>query len=123
MYTLDTSTIIYFLTNKESVVNTIDKIFKESIFVYVPTIVRAELLSKSNLSDSEENSIKLFLKNTTKIILDDYIADLSAYVRREYKLKLPDAIIAATTIATGSVLVTGNERDFKKVKELKIIKV
>ena len=62
MYTLDTSTIIYFLTNKESVVNTIDKIFKESIFVYVPTIVRAELLSKSNLSDSEENSIKLFLK-------------------------------------------------------------
>ncbi len=111
------------MTNKESVVNTIDKIFKESIFVYVPTIVRAELLSKSNLSDSEENSIKLFLKNTTKIILDDYIADLSAYVRREYKLKLPDAIIAATTIATGSVLVTGNERDFKKVKELKIIKV
>ncbi|KKR78161.1 MAG: hypothetical protein UU24_C0041G0002 [Candidatus Nomurabacteria bacterium GW2011_GWA2_40_9] len=123
MYTLDTSAIIYFLTNKDLAVKTIEKIFAESLFVYVPTVVRAELLSKSALSLDEENAIKSFLKNTTKIILDDHIADMSAYIRREYKLKLPDAIIAATAIAMGSVLVTGNESDFKKVKELKIIKV
>lgn len=42
-------------------------------------------------------------------------------LRRERKIKTPDAIIAATAIAFGFTLVTNNEKDFKKIDGLSIV--
>lgn len=41
-------------------------------------------------------------------------------LRREYHLKLPDAIIAATALTKVATLVTA-DKDFRKLNELKII--
>lgn len=38
----------------------------------------------------------------------------------DYKIKLPDAIIAATALANNKILVTRNVDDFMKVKSLEI---
>lgn len=41
-------------------------------------------------------------------------------IRKSYKLKLPDAIIAASAIEADAVLVTA-DKEFSKIKELKLI--
>ncbi|MPZ78071.1 MAG: PIN domain-containing protein [Deltaproteobacteria bacterium] len=57
------------------------------------------------------------------IPIDSHIARLASFVRREYRLKVPDSLIAATAIFTGSALVTRNTQDFKKVTGLSLLKV
>jgi hypothetical protein len=47
------------------------------------------------------------------------IIDEAARVRKKYRLKLPDAIIAATAIWDSLTLITDNEKDFARIKELK----
>ena len=39
---------------------------------------------------------------------------------RDYKIKLPDAIIAATALNNDFVLVTRNEQDFINIKNIQI---
>ena len=41
-------------------------------------------------------------------------------IRNTYRLKLPDAIIAASALINNAILVTA-DNDFKKVKELELI--
>lgn len=42
-------------------------------------------------------------------------------LRRNKKIKTPDAIIAATALANGYTLITNNEKDFANIKGLKIL--
>jgi predicted nucleic acid-binding protein len=42
-------------------------------------------------------------------------------IRRSRKIKTPDAIIAATSLAHGYTLVTNNEKDFSNIEGLKMI--
>jgi predicted nucleic acid-binding protein len=53
--------------------------------------------------------------------LDGKVADVSIEIRKEYKTKLPDAIIAATAIVQGSILLSRNVSDFKNIKGLQVI--
>ncbi len=41
-------------------------------------------------------------------------------MRKDYRLKLPDAILAATAISNKSDLIT-NDKSFKKLQELTVI--
>jgi predicted nucleic acid-binding protein len=86
-----------------------------------PTIVIAEMLSCPKLTDEESMIIKGFVFNFEIILLDFSIAEIGGMLRSKYKIKLPDAIIAATTIYYILLYLTFNLRDFKKVKEIKII--
>jgi predicted nucleic acid-binding protein len=45
----------------------------------------------------------------------------TADIRREYKLKLPDAIIAATAIANSLTLITRNTKDFETITGLSLL--
>lgn len=49
------------------------------------------------------------------------IVDKSIAIRKSYKTKLPDAIIAGTSIVYDFVLVTRNNSDFKNIERLKLI--
>lgn len=42
-------------------------------------------------------------------------------IRQQYKTKLPDAIIAATALFYGFVLITHNSGDFKNIQGLSVI--
>ncbi|KKQ36015.1 MAG: hypothetical protein US50_C0001G0017 [Candidatus Nomurabacteria bacterium GW2011_GWB1_37_5] len=123
MYLLDTNSIIYFLTGDKNAVSLISELFLRNEIVYVPTIVRLELLSKPGLLRSEHSSIMDFLNSVREINLDTAIADLAAEIRRTYKLKVADSIIAATTLYTGSTLVTRNGRDFKNIQNFNILAI
>ncbi len=62
-----------------------------------------------------------FLLDTNAVVslLNGLITDISQ-IRMAYKLKLPDAIIAATSIANNASLITA-DKGFDKVKQLTIV--
>jgi predicted nucleic acid-binding protein len=53
-------------------------------------------------------------------ITPDVIAQCVA-LRKEKKIKTPDAIIAATALAYRYTIITNNEKDFANINGLKII--
>ncbi|MEY4538677.1 MAG: hypothetical protein RLZZ306_434, partial [Bacteroidota bacterium] len=51
----------------------------------------------------------------------DEIVEKTIEIRRIYKIKLPDALIAATAIVFDLTLVSRNDKDFTQIPELKYI--
>lgn len=48
------------------------------------------------------------------------LEDIAIHFRKEHKLKLGDAIIAATAFQHSATLVTNNTKDFKNISEIRI---
>jgi predicted nucleic acid-binding protein len=74
--------------------------------IYVSFITELELIGFKNITLKEE---------LTGSIREKYVE-----VRRKYHVKLADAIIAATAIASNIPLIT-SDKQFKTVKELKLV--
>jgi predicted nucleic acid-binding protein len=65
-----------------------------------------ELLAKPNISLNEEDLIRGFLAETIVIPLNEEVEKIAVEIRRNTKIKLPDCIVAATSIALGAILLT-----------------
>jgi predicted nucleic acid-binding protein len=68
-------------------------------------ISKIELLG-FNQSPTEERQARLFLSGLQELELTSQIAEQTIQIRKEYKIKLPDAAIAATAIIHQLELVT-----------------
>lgn len=121
MFTLDSDILIKFLNSDEIETSFIFNLLKSGDTIYVSTVSETEILSFKNLNAQEIGDINEFLKSFSLVVVDSNIAKIGGAIRRKYGLKTPDALIAATAIFTGSTLVTRNLKDFKKVKELKLL--
>jgi len=62
-----------------------------------------------------------FMNDATVINLTPAVVDQSIALRKLYKIRLPDAIIAATAMVNGLTLITRNIKDFEGIPGLKII--
>ena len=89
----------------------------------MPTIVVAEFLSFPLAGESDIYKFNLFLNEVEVLDFELPIAQMAGKIRREYKVGLADAAIAATALAYGASVVTRNAKDFKKVAGLKIISI
>ena len=58
------------------------------------------------------DTTRAFLNRFTVIPIGEPIAERAVKLRHERHLKLPDAIILATSLETGLLLVTRNSKDF-----------
>lgn len=59
-----------------------------------------------------------FIDMTNVLPLSDVVAQKTIELRKNHKIKLPDAIIAATVLAYNLTLITRNTSDFQKVAGL-----
>jgi predicted nucleic acid-binding protein len=67
----------------------------------------------------EDAKISLdFVDNSQVFALNENVVNTCIEIRKKYRIKVPDAIIAATSITNKFELVTRNVSDFKKIKEL-----
>ena len=73
-------------------------------------ITRMELLSYPGITTGEEERIRRFLDGVLVIPLSETIETTVIAMRRVVRLKLPDAIIAATALAIGATLITCDQR-------------
>lgn len=60
----------------------------------------------------EEAVLRAFLLNFECLPITMVVADRAAVIRREMRIKMPDAIILATAQVVGRELVTRNVKDF-----------
>ena len=123
MYTLDTNTIIYYLDSDERVLAVLRDVFERGETVYISTISELELFGFPRLSAEEADEIERVLQTVSIIPLDSRIARIAAGLRKNYGVKTLDSAIAATAIFTGTILLTRNIRDFKKIPNLRVEKV
>lgn len=65
--------------------------------------------------------IQEFIGESRVLDLSKEIISSCIAIRRNYSIKTPDAIIAATASVEDLVLITRNTRDFSKIKGLRIL--
>ena len=86
----------------------------------VSVITKIEALSWRSVIIQEELSVKSFISFSNVIDLSDTIVEKCIEIRRNRKVKTPDAIIAATAIINDFTLLT-SDSDFNNIPYLKII--
>ncbi len=109
-YLLDTNAIIY-LVNGRLASPLPDGKYSISV------ITEIELLSFPGLPEEEEQRIRDLLLVLDRVQLSDTVRDLTIRLRRKNRLKLPDAIIAASALAQQAILLT-NDQSFASIDGL-----
>ncbi len=82
--------------------------------VHYSVITRAELFAGATAT----GAVNTLLGPFREIGVDRPIAERAGDIRREGRVRLPDALIAATAIEEGLTLVTRNRRDFAGIRGL-----
>jgi len=60
----------------------------------------------------EEIKLRAFLRRFAVLEVDAEVAERAVALRRQYRMRLPDAIIWATALCASALLVSRNTRDF-----------
>jgi predicted nucleic acid-binding protein len=116
-YLIDTNVILDFMGRKlpSKSEDIISEIIDDQI--NLSAINKIELLGFSNV----EQVIIDLVSFSVIYHIDDEIIDKTIELRKKYKIKLPDTIIAATAIVNDFALISHNFRDFQKITELNFI--
>lgn len=120
-YLIDTNVISHLFADrlpqkgKEFVTSIINTDFIISVVVEIEALTYHDIPNKMTL-------IEEFINLATILQLDSPVTKKSIEIRRKYKkLKLGDAIIAATALIHDLTIITNNIKDFTNIKDLKII--
>jgi predicted nucleic acid-binding protein len=120
-YLLDTNILIYYFNDDPAVQPVFDEIQAgEKLAFYCP-ISWIELLCYPALTDTQANEIREFLRAINCISLTEAVLDCAAEIRRNYRVGLPDAAIAACALVENCVLVTRNINDFRRIDGLNLL--
>lgn len=98
---LDTNAVLYFLGGRLA-----EPLPDANYFVSV--ITEIELLSFPALTSEDEAEITSFLNDVTIVDLKFEIKKTAIDLRRQYRLKLPDALIVATAYCLKAQLFTND---------------
>jgi len=127
MYYLDTNTCIYFFNGThESIKKRIMGISPSEIAI--PSVVKAELLFgayKSKRKKANIEKIEQFLESFEIASFDDVMAYVYADIRYRMEMKGTligpnDLFIAAIVKFNDGILVTNNDKEFKRIEGLKV---
>lgn len=83
-------------------------------------ITKIEALGFQEITKDEIKAISKMLDTGELVYIDSDIAQRTISLRQKYRIKTPDAIIAATAMAKNSELWTANTSDFSKIEDLKL---
>lgn len=83
-------------------------------------IIRIEVIGWRNLPDHDKLLFDKFFANVIMLPLSKDIYDETIELRQNYKIRMADALIAATALCHDLELWTANLADFKPVKELRV---
>ena len=107
---LDSNIIIY-ISKREIPLSFLDQ-FDEH---YISIITYIEVLGYQFRDPKEEEFIREMLGVFSILYIDQTIANMAIKIRKEIRIKLPDAIIAATAKVSNLYLATRNIDDFKNI--------
>lgn len=118
---LDTNVLIYNLQGalsadvKASVRQAMDA--KQA---FISVITRIEVLGWKGYNDTTLQQMGQLLSKLAEIPLTEAVVQDTIRIRKQFGLKLPDAVIAASGTVQRIALLTGNVDDFKRVADLQV---
>ena len=120
-YLIDTNIAIEYIgdTLPEKALYFLDSIFDSQF--YISVINKIELLGFSSITKEEELKFTELINAAEIIELNENIVTSTINIRKTYKTKLPDAIIAASALFNNLTLITRNTKDFNKIEGLDIL--
>lgn len=77
-------------------------------FYFASVITEMELLSYPSLDATVEHDIRGFLSEITVVGLTNVVKENAIFIRRQYGLKLPDAIVVGTAVVLDADLLTND---------------
>lgn len=121
-FLIDTNILIYL--SKGEFPGSIDdqwllQLFKDSFQISI--ITKIEFLGWRKHTLETFKTAQTFLKHAVIHGLNESIADKTIHIRQSHKIRLPDAVIAATCLVQALTLVTINDKDFIGIKGLKVL--
>ena len=119
-YLIDTNAVIDYLGKK---ISSPGIKFMNDVIDRVPNVSVITKIEVIGFNAPEEHSQLLinFINDSTVLDLTGNIVDATIDIRKKFNVKLPDAIIAATAMIYGLVLISRNTNDFKNIQDLQLI--
>lgn len=118
-YFLDTNAIVALLQGNSPLL----QLLHNADWIGISIISQIEFLAFSGLSQGDIQVFQQFVQRVEVVSLtatDTLLIDQIIQLRQQYRLKLPDAIIAAMALQKNANLVT-MDREFAKVATLAVI--
>ncbi len=117
-FLIDTNILIYYFDDliPEDSEQLVDDIFVDSFNISI--ISKIEFLGWHKFSEEQHEKAVNFLSGATIFPLADATADMAIQIKRQKRMKLPDAAIAATCLINDLTLVTRNIDDFRNIESL-----
>ena len=112
---LDTNVILYLLNGNQELAQILN-----GMELYVSVITEIELLGYQDITTNEKNKIQLFLADCKIVPLQAEIKDKCIEFKQQFKIKTPDAIVAATSVSAKVPLFTA-DKGFEKILNLNCI--
>jgi len=84
-------------------------------------VVKIELLSFNPPNPNDLIVVEQFINKCTVFSLTEGIAEKTYLLRRKHRIKLPDAMIAATALVHNLAIFTRNTSDFNGLEGLTVI--
>ncbi len=113
-FIIDTNIVLYILNGNKELAKMLNN--KE---IYVSFVTELELLGYKDITKDDKKTIGNFLNDCTIIDIYTRIKTYTLDIKQKQKVKLPDAIIAATALFLDIPLITA-DKGFKKIKGIKL---
>ena len=114
-FLVDTNICLYLLSGNKTIAEIL-----EGNNLFISFITQLELLTFNNLTENEKITIHSFIDDCIVIDLNEDIKEFVVILRSKHKIKLPDSIIAATSVYFDIPFITA-DKGFKKIKELNLL--
>jgi len=90
------------------------------IEINVSVITKIEVLSFDPDKDDNYPALVDFFEVANIAELSNEVVSKTIQIRQKQKIRLPDAVIAATAIINGFALISRNTKDFKNIQDLEL---
>jgi predicted nucleic acid-binding protein len=117
-FLIDTNVVIYALENK---LPPAGAAFLAKLPPVISDITRIELLGWPNATAEQLAPVKAFMAKATMVTITEAVILKTIEIKQTQKIKLGDAIVAATAVVHGFTIVTRNTNDFKNIPGLEVI--
>ena len=119
-FIIDTNILIYYFSGalNQGIAEYVSKAIK--VHFGVSVISEIEFLGWQGFQSTPDDyaQARIFLKDALLYPLTPEIAQRAIAIRQNYKIKTPDAVIAATALEHDLTLLSRNEKDFAALPEL-----
>lgn len=119
-YLIDSNVVIDYLSQK---LPSKSMDFINGIIDATPNISVITKIEVLGFNSDNESYLLLneFINDSNVLEISNQVVEKCIDIRKNYKTKLPDAIIAATAIVNGMYIISRNVADFKNIKGLQVI--